>query len=211
MDNNDARKNIVSAQESMLLMVERVVDAKINNFGVTSSVIGVVVSNPVGNICDVKIIDDVYQCIIQEHLIHWIQKDDIVIVQDLHNNKRKMLITGKTGSIASGAQLVFEDARAAGNYVSGVDGAFDSDGNNIGYFIVDSDNYGMSGRTGKNRTVISFTDKQVIEFDSSNLYPHITVIDSDGFVVPSSVQYKNDGYRIAITLNSVISGKIILS
>ena len=59
----------------------------------------------------------------------------IVIVQDLYNNKQRLMVTGKTGQLQSSPSLVFFNPKSE-RLESGVDGVFDSSGDKIGYASV---------------------------------------------------------------------------
>lgn len=111
--------------------VDQIVSARVSSITTTNSIIGVVSENPDGFNCKVKIKMDEVTCIIPEHLHSWIQKDDIVIIQDLYNDGQKRMITGKTGQLQSSPSLVFYDKDEDKN-TSGVDGLFDKEDNLTG-------------------------------------------------------------------------------
>lgn len=111
--------------------VDQIVSARVSSMTTTNSIIGVVSENPDGFNCKVKIKMDEVTCIIPEHLHSWIQKDDIVIIQDLYNDGQKRMITGKTGQLQSSPSLVFYDKDEDKN-TSGVDGLFDKEDNLTG-------------------------------------------------------------------------------
>ena len=123
MNSYDMQKNIIQA-------IETVVESKIGSRDTTNSLSGIVVEDPSGFACKVEINGQVYNCQLPEHLHSWIQKNDIVIVQDLHNNGLKRVVTGKTGSIISDASLVFNDEES-GKLIGGVDYIEDENGNKM--------------------------------------------------------------------------------
>lgn len=114
-------------QNAMFDAISKVVDVKMGTMSTTGSTIGVVSSEPIGFTCNVKINDEEFECTIPEHLHPWIQKDDIVIIQDLYSNGQKRIVTGKTGQLQQSPSLVFYDPKQKKN-TSGVDGLFDSEG-----------------------------------------------------------------------------------
>lgn len=123
MANYDVQVQVVNA-------IEKVVDIKLNGLSTTNSTIGYLVNEPRGFDCTVSISGEEYECMLPEHLHTWIQKDDIVIVQDLYGDGRKKVITGKTGSRQQVPPLVFYDDAKERN-ISGRDGIFDESGNKL--------------------------------------------------------------------------------
>lgn len=123
MSNYDSQVKIIEA-------IGKVVDSKLDTLSTTNSTIGFVVDEPQGFDCTVSINDHNFEAILPEHLHTWIQKDDIVIVQDLYGDGRKKVITGKTGSRQQVPTLVFYDDEKGRN-VSGRDGIFDGSGNKL--------------------------------------------------------------------------------
>ena len=115
-------------QSNLLKAMDKLVDVKLGSMSTTNSTIGVVSSDESNYTCKVKINEEEFECTIPEHLHSWIQKDDIVIVQDLYSNGQKRMIVGKTGQVQQSPSLVFYDKDKDKN-TSGVDGLFDSEGN----------------------------------------------------------------------------------
>ena len=115
-------------QNNLVNAVNKIVEVKINSFTSTNSTIGIVSNEPSGFGCKVKINDEEFECTIPEHLHPWIQKDDIVILQDLFGNGQKRVVVGKTGQLQQSPSLVFYDKKQKKN-TSGVDGLFNSEGN----------------------------------------------------------------------------------
>lgn len=111
-------------QKQIFDSIQTAIDSSISKINTTNSTIGLVSEDPDGFICNVKINSEIVECSLPEHLHSWIQKDDIVIVQDLYNNSQKRVVTGKTGQINKSPSLVFEDASDM-KLKSGVDGMFD--------------------------------------------------------------------------------------
>lgn len=122
-------------QNALLEAVEIVVDSKLKNTNQTNSMIGVVVSDPIGFEVSVQMQGSVFTCTLPEHLHSWVQKDDIVIIQDLYSDGQKRIVTGKTGQLQSTPSLVFYSEEKDG-LISGVDGIFDDYGNKITYGTV---------------------------------------------------------------------------
>lgn len=114
-------------QEKIIETVETIVDYKIRNFTTPSNTIGVVREEPNGFDCLVKINQDEITCLLPEHLQTWIQKGDVVLIQDLYGDGSRYTVTGKTGSVMESPQLVFTDEETGRN-ISGVDGIFDDEG-----------------------------------------------------------------------------------
>lgn len=115
-------------QRSLVEAVEIVVDSKLDKVSTTSSQFGIIVEDPNGFDCKVKIGSDIFSCQLPEHLHTWIQKNDIVIVQDLYGNGSKKIVTGKTGSVNQSPSLVFHDEES-GKLIGGVDMVFDENSN----------------------------------------------------------------------------------
>lgn len=113
MSNYDIQQGIIKAMQD-------VAKAEIGKSQSTSSKIGIVVKEPRGFNCTVSINGQDIDCQLPEHLHSWIQKNDIVIIQDLYGDGSKKVVTGKTGSVNSDPSLVFFDEESGRN-VSGVD------------------------------------------------------------------------------------------
>ncbi|MBS4462280.1 hypothetical protein JXA27_06875 [Aerococcaceae bacterium zg-B36] len=113
------------AQEKLIQAIDVVVKSRLNNYQTTNSMIGVLTEDPVGFDCKVRINNEIIECSVPEHLHSWVQKDDIVIVQDLYNDGRKKLITGKTGQLQAHPSIVFEDPNKK-KLISGRDGIFET-------------------------------------------------------------------------------------
>lgn len=121
-------------QKGIIEAIKTVVESELGSSTTTSSKIGYVVENPSGYDCIVAIGGQNYSCQIPEHLHSWVQKDDVVIIQDLYGDGVKRVVTGKTGSRNSAPSLVFYDEEKERN-VSGVDIIVDEiDGSNIDTF-----------------------------------------------------------------------------
>lgn len=117
MEVHDGQKQVIRA-------IETVVDSKLNSFNNTTSSFGIVTEDPVGFSATVKVGQNTYTCILPENLHSWIQKDDVVIVQDMFNDGQKKIVTGKTGqSRPADPALVFFNEETE-MIESGVDGVF---------------------------------------------------------------------------------------
>ena len=121
MASYDTQKNILDA-------ITVVVKAEMGKQSTTNSLVGFVVANPVGFDCTVDVGAIEYYCQLPEHLHSWIQKDDIVVIQDLYGDGSKKVVAGKTGSRNASPSLVFYDDETNMN-ISGVDVVFDEEGN----------------------------------------------------------------------------------
>lgn len=121
MEKSELHSNLFTA-------VDKIVEVKMSAMTTTNSTVGVVSSDPEGFTCKVKLNNEEYVCTIPEHLHSWIQKNDIVIIQDLYNNGQKRMVIGKTGQVQESPSLVFYD-KDKKKLTSGVDGLFDSEGN----------------------------------------------------------------------------------
>lgn len=133
MEKNEAQKLILDA-------INEVVNYKVAGIQATSSTFGLVVDMPVGYEANVQIMGQNYECQLPEHLHSWIQKGDIVIVQDMLNDGQKRIITGKVGSKQESPSLVFEDTKS-GRLVSGVEGIFDEGERMDVHLTVEGDNH----------------------------------------------------------------------
>lgn len=118
----------LNSQKQIVDAIEQVVDLKLAKQKTTSSRIGIVKEDPVGFEAKVSIGEDVYDCTLPEHLHTWIQKGDVVIVQDLYADGSRLMITGKTGSTMETPSLVFFEGEHA---ISGVDVVIDGNGEKI--------------------------------------------------------------------------------
>lgn len=116
----------VNVQRQAIDAIGKVVDSKLVDFNHTRSDIGVVTEDPRGFDAKVKIGKDVVSCTVSEHLHSWIQKDDIVTIQDLYGDGQKRLIIGKISQIQDTPSLVFYDPETDKN-ISGRDGIFEGD------------------------------------------------------------------------------------
>lgn len=202
--------------------VDTLVGRRISEINTTNSTVGVVVENPSKKSVKVQIHDDIFDCMINEHLFHWIQKDDIVIVQDLHNDRKKMNVVGKTGHIYNEPQLVFEDPRAKGNYVSGVDGVFDENGTLLNYATVETEGYGVNPpdneeddgsdypiyQTIQKEHNVSNVTSYMLNNKSGRQYPYVLIIDDNGNLVKANIRYS--GGIIDITFEGSFTGKVIV-
>lgn len=204
-------------QENIIRAIRTVVGAEMQSMNATKSTIGIVLDNPKNYKAKVKINDDVFEAIVPEHVHHWIQKDDVVVIRDLYNDKKKLVIEGKTGHISGEPQLVFSDARDTDKYVSGVDGVFDENGNLLNYATVDSSAYGISRMSAEplssNEIVIEFASESTewnIEHNSPKAYPSIVLVNSNNELIQGDITYVN-GSLIKVVFSTPVSGKAILS
>ena len=204
-------------QENIIRAIRTVVGAEMQSMNATKSTIGIVLDNPKNYKAKVKINDDVFEAIVPEHVHHWIQKDDVVVIRDLYNDKKKLVIEGKTGHVSGEPQLVFSDARDTDKYVSGVDGVFDENGNLLNYATVDSSAYGASTLSAEplssNEIIIEFTSESTewnIEHNSPKAYPSIVLVNSNNELIQGDITYVN-GSSIKVVFSEHVSGKAILS
>lgn len=121
---------ISDLQKAIIEAIDKSVVHKMAKNRTTNSQIGVVVDDPVGYDVKVLIGRNELSCRLPEHLHTWIQKDDIVIVQDLYGNGSQRIITGKTGERNESPSLVFYDEDTDRN-ISGRDAIFDDEGNKL--------------------------------------------------------------------------------
>lgn len=129
MENYESQKQVIKA-------IETIVDSRLSGLVRTTTQFGVVLEDPEGFSVKVKTDKGNLTCILQEDLHTWIQKDDVVIVQDLYGDGRKLTVTGKTGHTRTAdPSLVFYNPET-GHNESGVDGVFE-DGMKITYATVD--------------------------------------------------------------------------
>lgn len=106
-----------SLQDSLLDAIDIMVSDSIKKTKYTSSSIGKVKSIALPD-CVVSLVDNDVTCVLPEHLHDWIQKDDIVIIQDLYNDNMKKAVVGKVGSSRSTSFVMYNEA--IGKSVSGV-------------------------------------------------------------------------------------------
>lgn len=204
-------------QENVIRAIRTIVGAEIQSIDTTRSTIGIVLDNPKNYKTKVKINDDVFEAIVPEHVHHWIQKDDVVVIRDLYNDKKKLVVEGKTGHVSGEPQLVFSDARDTDKYVSGVDGVFDENGNLLNYATVDSSAYGANKLSAEplssNEVVVEFASESrewSVKHNSSKAYPSIVLVDSNNKMIQGEITYVN-GSLIKVVFNKPVSGKAILS
>lgn len=122
--------NKTELQDRLLDTISTVVDMKMGNSGSPINKIGVVKEEPIGFDCIIEIGLDMIECVLPEHMQTWIQKGDVVLVQDLYGDSSKFVVIGKTGSVMTTPQLAFMDEETGKN-ISGVDGIFDEEGNRL--------------------------------------------------------------------------------
>lgn len=217
-------------QDNVIKAIRTVVEAELRTLNATKSTIGVVVEGPKNYKAKVKINDDIYEAIVPEHAHHWIQKDDVVIIKDLYNDKKKLVIDGKTGHTSGESQLVFSDSRDPNKYVSGVDGVFDEDGNLLNYATIDSEGFGPGkpgepddgdvnepddpvAPIGPQEVVFDFivaSSEWNINHNFHKSYPNVILVDSDNELFHGTVTYL-DAKSIKVTFNRPVAGKAILS
>lgn len=111
-----------AVQESLVEAIDILVDKRLNQTKYTSSNYGIVKSVK-GFDCSVEMQGDEVACILMEHLHDWIQKDDIVIVQDLYNDSVKKAVIGKVGSTRKTSFTIYDTKKGGG--VSGVEQVYD--------------------------------------------------------------------------------------
>lgn len=118
--------NLDEMQNKLITTISDITDLKISQLNLVNNKIGYVKYETVGYKCIVQINNDEVECLLTEHLQTWIQKDYIVIVQDIYGLGDKMVVIGKTGSMMKSPSLVFYD-KEIGKNVSGVDGIFEGE------------------------------------------------------------------------------------
>lgn len=111
-----------SLQNSLLEAIDIMVSDSIQRTKYTSSVIGKVKAVNLPD-CTVVLPDNEITCVLPEHLHDWIQKDDIVIVQDLYNDNTKKAVVGKVGSTRPVSFVMYDEKIGRG--VSAVDATED--------------------------------------------------------------------------------------
>lgn len=105
-------------QKNIIKSVNTIVESKINEQPTPKNLVGIVVQDPSGFKCIVKVNGTEYTCTLPEHLHDWISKDDIVYVQDLYGNGANLTIIGSSGSTRS-QTLVISNEKKKHN-ISGV-------------------------------------------------------------------------------------------
>lgn len=113
---------VYEIQKQIFDSIQNAVDSRISELNTTNSTVGIVEETPQGFDCKVILNGNSVMCSLPEHLHSWVQKDDVVIVQDLYNNNQNRVVVGKTGQVSKSPSLVFEDS--SGKLASGVDGIF---------------------------------------------------------------------------------------
>ena len=113
---------VYEIQKQIFDSIQNAVDSRISELNTTNSTVGIVEETPQGFDCKVVLNGNSVMCSLPEHLHSWVQKDDVVIVQDLYNNNQNRVVIGKTGQVLKSPSLVFEDN--SGKLASGVDGIF---------------------------------------------------------------------------------------
>lgn len=112
-----------TVQDSLLEAIEIMVTDSIQRTKYTSSAIGKVKSVHLPE-CIVSLPDNDVTCLLPEHLHDWVQKDDVVIIQDLYNDNTKKAVVGKVGSSRPVSFVMFDEEKKRN--VSGVDVTEDS-------------------------------------------------------------------------------------
>lgn len=119
-------KLVHQSQITIVDTIDYIVTERLKEMETTMSSIGVVLNDPTNYQCVVRIKGQDVNCSVPEHLHSWIQKDDVVIVQDLYNNGFSKIIVGKTGQLEKNPSIVIYDPEVEKN-ISGVDGVFEGD------------------------------------------------------------------------------------
>ena len=219
----DKRKT-EQVKQSILDSIDILVTKRISQMNTTKSLVGIVVENPQGFDVKVKINEDVHTCLLGEHLHHWIQKDDVVVVQDLYNDRQHLTVIEKTGNISPDAQLVFEDNRAPGNHISGVDGVFDEEDNLLNYATVDPSGYGpQPPREDEyipppvyvpDEVIYNITEpitSYMVANTTKKRYPYVIIVDDeDNLVLADAIKYVSNT-QIDVRFRNHFTGKIILN
>lgn len=123
-------------QRILIDVIDQIVNKKLDSYNNTTSMFGVLIEDPDAFEGKVKISDDIYTCTIPEYLHTWLQKDDVVIVQDLFNDGRKKTIIGKTGKtrVTDPSLVFYRD----GHNFAGTDGVFEvGSDEKLGYATVE--------------------------------------------------------------------------
>ncbi|WP_347284052.1 hypothetical protein [Lactobacillus taiwanensis] len=116
-------------QNNLIDAIKTIVNNELNNVSASQSMTGVVVEDPVGYKCIVKVSGVEMECTLPEHLHDWISKDDIVVIQDLYGNGAELVITGSSGTTRNQSLVISDESRDKGKLVSGVTKFEDEDGN----------------------------------------------------------------------------------
>lgn len=116
-------------QNNLIDAIKTIVNNELNNVSTSQSMTGVVVEDPVGYKCIVKVSGVERECTLPEHLHDWISKDDIVVIQDLYGNGAELVITGSSGTTRNQSLVISDESRDKGKLVSGVTKFEDEDGN----------------------------------------------------------------------------------
>lgn len=85
-------------QNGLIETIQRIAGERLKNLNFTKSYTGIV-KEKYGQRCVVEIFDSQYECIIPHNLANFININDIVIVQDIVNNRIKRIIQGVISSL----------------------------------------------------------------------------------------------------------------
>lgn len=113
-----ADNKVNETQMAILNSINAIVDSKLSNLTTPSVKVGIVLQDPTGYQCVVKLNEAEITCTLPEHLHNWVAKDDIVYVQDAYGNGQQYIVIGSSGTTKSGS-MVIED-NDTGKFVSGV-------------------------------------------------------------------------------------------
>lgn len=120
-------------QKQLLEAIDLVVSDRLSKTKKPHNRVGVLQNTPAGYVGQVKINREIIECHVPEHLHSWVQKDDVVMVQDAYGDGKLMIVIGKTGETQVNPTLVFYD-KDIDRLISGVDMIVDSEnGNDLGY------------------------------------------------------------------------------
>ncbi|WP_186318589.1 hypothetical protein [Bacillus pumilus] len=111
-----------SLQDSLVEAINILIKEGLDTTKYTSSNIGLVKSVK-GFGCVAEVQGNDVDCVLMEHLHDWIQKDDIVIVQDLYNDNQKKAVIGKIGTSRPDSFTILDTDK--GKSVSGVEQLYD--------------------------------------------------------------------------------------
>lgn len=123
-------------QNNLIDAIRTIVNNEMSNVSSPQSMTGVVVEDPVGYKCIVRVSGVERECTLPEHLHDWISKDDIVVIQDLYGNGAELVITGSSGTTRDQTLVISDENKDKGKLVSGVTKFEDENGDMFDHELV---------------------------------------------------------------------------
>lgn len=118
--------DITEQQKQLFDAVNILIDNQLTKENTTNTRIGLMLTDPVDGQTQVMLSGVQTTCLVSENMLYWVQKGDVVSIQDLYNDGKNLYVVGKMGNEMDEPSLVFANQYDDKIY-SGVDGMFDDE------------------------------------------------------------------------------------